>query len=189
MACQFSVERPRPTTTAIAITSLKTTRGGGAPHTPPPSHSGLQPRPSQGHCLAATECLAAVTLHDLERNPSSRRIRHALDEQRLFVACRSRKLKVWRRVGRQTSRPPTLVGRRFRPIRRLSETAAPLVSAGHLPAQPSAAVCSWTCSWSRPSALTCCNVLVIVRLARRELVWINVTAHPSAEWIAQQITE
>src|SRR3989475_5615290 len=32
-------------------------------------------------------------------------------------------------------------------------------------------------------------VLVIVRLARRKLVWINVTGHPTAEWIAQQITE
>jgi hypothetical protein len=32
-------------------------------------------------------------------------------------------------------------------------------------------------------------VLVIVRLARRELVWINVTGHRTAEWIAQQITE
>src|SRR6266513_2982408 len=32
-------------------------------------------------------------------------------------------------------------------------------------------------------------VLVIVRLARRELAWINVTAHPTAEWIAQQLTE
>jgi transposase InsO family protein len=32
-------------------------------------------------------------------------------------------------------------------------------------------------------------VLIIVRLARRELVWLNVTAHPTAEWIAQQITE
>ena len=32
-------------------------------------------------------------------------------------------------------------------------------------------------------------VLVIVRLVRRELVWINVTPHPAAEWIAQQITE
>src|SRR5207244_11063589 len=32
-------------------------------------------------------------------------------------------------------------------------------------------------------------VLVIIRLARRELVWINVTRHPTAEWIAQQITE
>ena len=32
-------------------------------------------------------------------------------------------------------------------------------------------------------------VLVIVRLERRELVWINVTANPTAEWIARQITE
>ena len=32
-------------------------------------------------------------------------------------------------------------------------------------------------------------VLVIVRLARRDLVWINVTSHPTAEWIARQITE
>src|SRR5262245_25892973 len=32
-------------------------------------------------------------------------------------------------------------------------------------------------------------VLVLVRLARRELVWINVTANPSAEWVARQITE
>jgi len=31
-------------------------------------------------------------------------------------------------------------------------------------------------------------VLVIVRLARRELVWLNVTANPTAEWIAQQVT-
>ena len=30
---------------------------------------------------------------------------------------------------------------------------------------------------------------VIVRLGRRELVWINVTATPTAEWIARQITE
>ena len=31
--------------------------------------------------------------------------------------------------------------------------------------------------------------LVIVRLDRRELVWVNVTASPTAEWIARQITE
>ena len=31
--------------------------------------------------------------------------------------------------------------------------------------------------------------LVIVNLARRRLVWVNVTAHPTAEWIARQITE
>ena len=30
---------------------------------------------------------------------------------------------------------------------------------------------------------------VIVRLDRRDLVWINVTANPTAEWIARQLTE
>jgi transposase InsO family protein len=30
---------------------------------------------------------------------------------------------------------------------------------------------------------------VIVRLARRDLIWINVTANPTAEWVARQITE
>src|SRR5438128_1556110 len=32
-------------------------------------------------------------------------------------------------------------------------------------------------------------VLVIVRLARRDLIWINVTPNPTADWIAHQITE
>src|SRR3979490_1319359 len=32
-------------------------------------------------------------------------------------------------------------------------------------------------------------VFVIVGLARRELVWINATTSPTAEWIARQITE
>ena len=32
-------------------------------------------------------------------------------------------------------------------------------------------------------------VLIIVRLERRDLVWINVTPNPTAEWIARQITE
>src|SRR5437016_12340899 len=32
-------------------------------------------------------------------------------------------------------------------------------------------------------------VLVIVRLARRDLVWTNVTPNPTAEWVARQITE
>jgi transposase InsO family protein len=31
--------------------------------------------------------------------------------------------------------------------------------------------------------------LVIVRLDRRQLLWINVTQHPTAEWIARQLTE
>ena len=30
---------------------------------------------------------------------------------------------------------------------------------------------------------------IIVRLDRRALVWINVTRHPTAEWVARQITE
>jgi transposase InsO family protein len=32
-------------------------------------------------------------------------------------------------------------------------------------------------------------VFVIVRLDRRNLVWINVTTNPTAEWIARQLTE
>ena len=31
--------------------------------------------------------------------------------------------------------------------------------------------------------------LVIVRLDRRDLVWINLTTNPTAEWVARQITE
>jgi transposase InsO family protein len=31
--------------------------------------------------------------------------------------------------------------------------------------------------------------LVIIRLHRRQLVWINVTTNPTADWIARQITE
>ena len=61
-----------------------------------------------------------------------------------------------------------------------------------------------TWCWSRPSGSTPTegateNAAVVQalidsrararRLARRGLVWINVTAHPTAEWIAQQITE
>ena len=30
---------------------------------------------------------------------------------------------------------------------------------------------------------------IIVRLDRRELVWVGVTTHPTAEWVARQITE
>jgi hypothetical protein len=31
--------------------------------------------------------------------------------------------------------------------------------------------------------------IVILRLDRRDLGWINVTAHPTAEWVARQMTE
>jgi hypothetical protein len=30
---------------------------------------------------------------------------------------------------------------------------------------------------------------IIIRLDRRDLAWINVTTHPTAEWIARQLTE
>ena len=30
--------------------------------------------------------------------------------------------------------------------------------------------------------------LVVIRIARRNLVWVNVTAHPPAEWVAQKLT-
>ena len=30
---------------------------------------------------------------------------------------------------------------------------------------------------------------VIVRLRRRDIVWVNVTANPTAEWVARQLTE
>jgi hypothetical protein len=33
------------------------------------------------------------------------------------------------------------------------------------------------------------DALVIVRPDRRDLVWINVTANPTSEWLAHQITE
>ncbi len=31
--------------------------------------------------------------------------------------------------------------------------------------------------------------LVVIRIARRNLVWVKVTAHPTAEWVARQLTE
>ena len=31
--------------------------------------------------------------------------------------------------------------------------------------------------------------LVVIRIARRNLVWVNVTTHPTAEWMARQMTE
>src|ERR1700737_2579225 len=45
------------------------------------------------------------------------------------------------------------------------------------------------CSNSRFRPALCLSHLVIVRLDRRDLVWINVTASPTAEWVARQITE
>jgi len=43
----------------------------------------------------------------------------------------------------------------------------------------------WACSWCRRSSFG----LLILRHARRKLLWLRVTWHPSAEWIARQLTE
>src|SRR5215831_6920174 len=32
-------------------------------------------------------------------------------------------------------------------------------------------------------------ILVIVRLDRRHLIWVNVTTNPTADWIARQLSE
>jgi hypothetical protein len=31
--------------------------------------------------------------------------------------------------------------------------------------------------------------LVVIRIARHNLIWVNITAHPTAEWVARQLTE
>ncbi|MDB5610106.1 MAG: Integrase, catalytic region [Bradyrhizobium sp.] len=46
----------------------------------------------------------------------------------------------------------------------------------------------WTCSLFQPSVSTAL-CLGHRRLSRRDLVWINVTANPTSEWVACQITE
>jgi hypothetical protein len=58
-----------------------------------------------------------------------------------------------------------------------------------LPSQPQRKSPLWTYSWFRASLSMLPYVLIIVKLARRDLVWINVPPHPIAEWIARQITE
>ena len=47
----------------------------------------------------------------------------------------------------------------------------------------------WTYSLSQRLAFKLLYAFVVVRLDRRDLVWINVTAHPTAERVARQITE
>ena len=48
---------------------------------------------------------------------------------------------------------------------------------------------AWTCSWCRQSRSGPFYGLLILQHARRELLWLSVTAHPTAEWIARQLTE
>jgi transposase InsO family protein len=47
----------------------------------------------------------------------------------------------------------------------------------------------WICLLYRQSHFVCFYGLLIVRHGRRQILWFGVTAHPTAEWIANQITE
>jgi hypothetical protein len=40
-----------------------------------------------------------------------------------------------------------------------------------------------------PAIVTVALVTLILRQSRRELLWLGVTAHPNAEWLARQLTE
>jgi hypothetical protein len=45
------------------------------------------------------------------------------------------------------------------------------------------------CLWFRQSPSDCCTPFLILRHGRRQILWLGVTAHPTAEWIARQLTE
>ena len=47
----------------------------------------------------------------------------------------------------------------------------------------------WTFLWYRRSTFSCCLSWSILRHERRRLISLSVTDHPTAEWIARQITE
>jgi transposase InsO family protein len=47
----------------------------------------------------------------------------------------------------------------------------------------------WTSSSSRRSVSDLLYAFVVIWIERRDLVWINVTKNPTAEWVARQITE
>jgi hypothetical protein len=42
---------------------------------------------------------------------------------------------------------------------------------------------------STPSRRSTWYGLPILRQSRRELLWLGMTAHPNAEWLARQLTE
>jgi transposase InsO family protein len=47
----------------------------------------------------------------------------------------------------------------------------------------------WICSWSQPVSFRLLYGFLILQHSRRKLVWLSVTAHPNAGWIARQLTE
>ena len=40
-----------------------------------------------------------------------------------------------------------------------------------------------------PRSLSCCYMVLVLRHHRRRIMWLGVTANPTAEWIARQVTE
>src|SRR5260370_20440187 len=46
----------------------------------------------------------------------------------------------------------------------------------------------WICSSYRQSHFVCSTELIVGH-GRRQILWFGVTAHPTADWIANQITE
>src|SRR5512139_1516544 len=59
----------------------------------------------------------------------------------------------------------------------------------HLPAQPCAGHSGDGLFCGPDPELRPSLCFGILRLGRRELVWVNVTANPTADWIARQLTE
>src|ERR1700680_5245599 len=47
----------------------------------------------------------------------------------------------------------------------------------------------WTYSWFRKSHSDWLYGLLILHHDRRQILWLGVTAHPTAEWISRQLTE
>jgi transposase InsO family protein len=45
------------------------------------------------------------------------------------------------------------------------------------------------CAWFRPRPLSDCSRFWSLGHGRRQLLWFEVTRHPTAEWLARQITE
>ena len=70
----------------------------------------------------------------------------------------------------------------------LGEGARPLRAGARFCASTPHTSQPWICSWFRPSALTC-SMFWSLSGWLGATVWINVTPHPTAEWIAQQVTE
>ena len=59
----------------------------------------------------------------------------------------------------------------------------------HLPAQPRTGDCGHDLFVVPGIGVNLLYALIIVRLDRRNLIWVNATTNPAADWIARQFTE